>query len=190
MSKLLTGDPASCDSSLSNKSVLLQLISCGGSASFRAMKTVPVVRQQPPCTAARKSTTGSSLHKGVLCKTAATAAAAAAEDQEEDADMISCMSENPRFGNLQAEEKEYFSGSIVEERVRQVEPIGLKRSNSYTEERFGYAKTPRIKISLVAPLLCYPVRLGRSGTASSPQFLTPGSLLNDQNCSSCRMSTT
>lgn len=132
------GDPASFDSSLSHKSVLLQLISCGGSASFRAMKTVPVVRQQPPCTAARKSTTGSSLHKGVLCKTAA--AAAEEEEEEEDADMISCMSENPRFGNLQAEEKEYFSGSIVEERIRQVEPIGLKRSNSYTEERCSKAE--------------------------------------------------
>lgn len=134
VAKLTTGDPISFQSSLSRNSVLLQFITCGGSASFRATKTVPVVRQQqPPCMAARKST-GSNLHKGVLCKTAAKAA------EDEEAEMISCMSENPRFGNLQAEEKEYFSGSIVEamgdERV-QVEPTRLKRSNSYNEERLA-----------------------------------------------------
>lgn len=92
------------------------------------MKTVPVVSQQRPplCMAARKST-GSNLHKGVLRKTAAKA--------EEEAEMISCMSENPRFGNLQAEEKEYFSGSIVEERAQVDQHMGLKRSNSYNDER-------------------------------------------------------
>ncbi|KAF7135309.1 hypothetical protein RHSIM_Rhsim08G0009300 [Rhododendron simsii] len=140
------GDPISFESSLSRNSVLLQFISCGGSASFRAMKTVPVVSQQrpppPSCTAARKST-GSNLHKGVLCKTAAKA--------EEEAEMISCMSENPRFGNLQAEEKEYFSGSIVEERV-QVEPVGLKRSNSYNEERCSS------KAEVVETVECEPKR--------------------------------
>ncbi|KAL2490132.1 Uncharacterized protein Fot_43424 [Forsythia ovata] len=57
---------------------------------------------------------GGTLHKGVVCKAAAKVAVH--EDE-----MISCMSENPRFGNLQSEEKEYFSGSIVEERI-QVEP--------------------------------------------------------------------
>lgn len=98
---------------------------------------MPVVSQQrpPSCTAARKST-GSNLHKGVLCKTAAKA--------EEEAEMISCMSENPRFGNLQAEEKEYFSGSIVEERVQVDQPTGLKRSNSYNEERLVMMLTPHI----------------------------------------------
>ncbi|KAL0344371.1 UNVERIFIED_CONTAM: protein UPSTREAM OF FLC [Sesamum angustifolium] len=83
--------------------------------------------------AARKSSggSGSNLHKGV-CKAAAKVAV-----EEADEMIIGCMSENPRFGNLQAEEKEYFSGSIVEglatERS-QVEP-GLKRSSSHNEER-------------------------------------------------------
>jgi hypothetical protein len=63
-----------------------------------------------------------SLHKGVLCKSAVMVA---------EEDMIRYMSENPRFGNLQSEEKEYFSGSIVEA-VREgrvvAEPV-LKRYN-------------------------------------------------------------
>lgn len=146
------GDPISFESSLSRNSVLLQFISCGGSASFRAMKTVPVVSQQRPplCMAARKST-GSNLHKGVLRKTVAKA-------EEEEAEMISCMSENPRFGNLQAEEKEYFSGSIVEERV-QVEAVGLKRSNSYNDERCS-------KAEVVETVECEPKR-EKAGAAAA-----------------------
>ncbi|PSS36705.1 Protein UPSTREAM OF FLC like [Actinidia chinensis var. chinensis] len=115
------GNPIAAESTArQGNSVLLQLISCGGSASFRA-KTV-----QPPCTAARRS--GTSLHKGVLCKTAAAA---------EEVEMIGCMSENPRFGNLQGEEREYFSGSIVEAMGEERERVGprLKRSSSFNEER-------------------------------------------------------
>ncbi|GFY94052.1 UPSTREAM OF FLC protein [Actinidia rufa] len=123
------GDPVAPESppSLGN-SVLLQLISCGGSASFRA-RTV-----QPPSTAARKS--GASLHKGVLCKTAATAVTA------EEVGMIGCMSENPRFGNLQGEEREYFSGSIVEAMGEEGKRVGprLKRSSSFNEERSSKAE--------------------------------------------------
>ncbi|CAL5323882.1 unnamed protein product [Camellia sinensis] len=126
------GDPVTTESTLSRGSVLLQLISCGGSTSFRG-KTVPVVKEQspPPPLPPRKSGTATSLHKGVLCKTAAKVVVVEEE-------MIRCMSENPRFGNSQGEEKEYFSGSIVEssmaeERV-QVQP-GLQRSSSYNEER-------------------------------------------------------
>lgn len=51
--------------------------------------------------------------------------------------MIGSMSENPRFGNLQADEKEYFSGSIVEAITAariEVAP-GLKKSSSHNEER-------------------------------------------------------
>ena len=69
-----------------------------------------------------------SLHRGVLCKSAAMVG---------EEDMIRYMSENPRFGNLQAEEKEYFSGSIVESMSEDrvvAEPV-LKRSNSFNEER-------------------------------------------------------
>ncbi|KAL6993125.1 hypothetical protein U1Q18_011243 [Sarracenia purpurea var. burkii] len=135
------GDPVPAElSPVSRNSVLLHLISCGGSASFRG-KSVPVLRQQPPATGAIRRSSGANLHKGVLCKTAAAGkklvAAAAVEEEEEEEEMISCMSENPRFGNLHAEEKEYFSGSIVEsiaEKRVQVES-GLKRSSSYNEER-------------------------------------------------------
>ena len=60
----------------------------------------------------------------------------------EEEDEIKYMSENPRFGNLQAEEKEYFSGSIVESMATddraQVEPSSLKKSSSYNEERLVY----------------------------------------------------
>ncbi|KAL3818904.1 hypothetical protein ACJIZ3_004809 [Penstemon smallii] len=115
---------------LSRNSMLFSLIACGGSASFR--KSVP---PPSPCTAARKSGSGGNLRKGVVCK-----AAAKVVGEEEDEDMIGCMSENPRFGNLQAEEKEYFSGSIVEsmsteEKLRVNVESGLKKSNSYNEER-------------------------------------------------------
>ncbi|XP_057461731.1 protein SOSEKI 2-like [Actinidia eriantha] len=119
------GDPIAAESTArQGNSVLLQLISCGGSASFRA-KTV-----QPPCTAARRN--GASLHKGVLYKTAAAAA---------EVEMIGCMSENPRFGNLQGEEREYFSGSIVEAMGEERERVGpsLKRSSSFNEERSSKA---------------------------------------------------
>ena len=63
--------------------------------------------------------------------------------EEGDSEIVNCVSENPRMlGNLQAEEKEYFSGSLVESmkanRVAfQGEPV-LKKSNSYNEERFGF----------------------------------------------------
>ncbi|KAL2550734.1 Serine/threonine protein kinase [Forsythia ovata] len=69
---------------------------------------------------------GGSLHKGVVCK----AAAKVAVDEDE---MISCMSENPRFGNLQTEEKEYFSGSIVEERI-QLE-YAIKHAKSFLQSQ-------------------------------------------------------
>ncbi|CAI9780938.1 unnamed protein product [Fraxinus pennsylvanica] len=119
---------------LTRNSVLLSLIACGGSGSFRKSVPAAFVKQPTPVTVARNGG-GGGLHKGVVCKAASKLAV------EEDA-MISCMSENPRFGNLQSEEKEYFSGSIVEsmsieERI-QVEP-GLKKSSSHNEERSSMA---------------------------------------------------
>ncbi|KAL6575997.1 hypothetical protein OROHE_000468 [Orobanche hederae] len=123
------GDPVGVEPLLSRNSMLLSLIACGGSTSFR--KTVPPSPQA--CTAARKSggDVGGNMRRGVVCKAAAKAAT------EEDEMMIGCMSENPRFGNLQAEEKEYFSGSIVESIANErteIEP-GLKKSSSHNEER-------------------------------------------------------
>ncbi|PIN17966.1 hypothetical protein CDL12_09371 [Handroanthus impetiginosus] len=129
-STLSDGDPVGNEPMLSRNSMLFSLIACGGSGSFR--KNAPP--GLPPCAAARKSCSGGNLHKGVVCKEAA--AAAAAKEEEE---MIRYMSENPRFGNLQAEEKEYFSGSIVErmnyEEKRTGVGNGLKRSSSYNQER-------------------------------------------------------
>ncbi|KAK4366773.1 hypothetical protein RND71_014653 [Anisodus tanguticus] len=144
------GDRVAAESLLSRNSVLFQLISCGGSVSFRGKSTITTelpqhnVKQQqptplpsPPCTVvvSRKSSCSScaSFHKGVLCK------AAAKSNVEE----IKYMSENPRFGNLQSSEKEYFSGSIVEsmtteERTTRVDPQ-LKKSSSYNEERSSKA---------------------------------------------------
>ena len=54
-------------------------------------------------------------------------------------EMINYVSENPRFGSLMSEEKEYFSGSLVESMKAnragsEVEPV-LKKSNSFNEER-------------------------------------------------------
>ncbi|GMJ03902.1 SOSEKI2 [Hibiscus trionum] len=124
------GDPvANASASGRNSSVLLQLIACGNLAVNKA-KNMPSVKQPvvAPNNVVKKS---ENLHRGVVCKSAVKAA--------EDDQMISCMSENPRFGNLQAEEKEYFSGSIVESmnsenRVVVDQPL-LKKSNSYKEER-------------------------------------------------------
>ncbi|XP_074369391.1 protein SOSEKI 2 [Apium graveolens] len=131
------GDIVGTESILSRNSVLYNLIACGGSVSFRGKSKVPIVKEQEEL--GRKS---SSLHKGVL-KNAAAAKVAVVEDEDDhDQDVIRCMSENPRFGNLQSEEKEYFSGSIVEaicedERIKAV-PM-LKKSNSYNEERSSKA---------------------------------------------------
>ncbi|CDP01423.1 unnamed protein product [Coffea canephora] len=144
------GDPVGNEPLLSRNSMLFQLIACGGSLSFRGNtngKNVPDLKQlqqPPPATTTTAATPAgarrsncSDLHKGVLCKSAAAGYKAAAAMEEEDE--IKYMSENPRFGNLQAEEKEYFSGSIVESMATddraQVEPSSLKKSSSYNEER-------------------------------------------------------
>ncbi|KAL2240213.1 UNVERIFIED_CONTAM: Protein UPSTREAM OF FLC [Sesamum indicum] len=129
------GDPVGSETLLSRNSMLLSLIACGGSVSFRKTVAPPVVKQAlPPCVAARKSNGGGSgdIHKRVVCKAAAKVAV-----EEADEMIIGCMSENPRFGNLQAEEKEYFSGSIVEGVATERSQVeaGLKRSSSHNEER-------------------------------------------------------
>ncbi|KAL3613411.1 hypothetical protein CASFOL_042674 [Castilleja foliolosa] len=120
--RLEDGDPAGNEPMLNRNSMLFSLIACGGSGSFRKTCLPPL---PPPSTAApaRKSFAGG---KEVICK------AAAAEDDE----MIKYMSENPRiFGNIQSEEKEYFSGSIVE--AIGADEIGpaLKKSSSFNQER-------------------------------------------------------
>ncbi|XP_043722462.1 protein SOSEKI 2 [Telopea speciosissima] len=107
--------------------VLLQLIACGSSVATKGLKNTPCLKHQSS-TNVRKS---SNLHKGVLCKSAT-------KIMEEEETEIKFMSENPRFGNPQSEEKQYFSGSIVEsmteDRVLPVESA-LKKSSSYNQER-------------------------------------------------------
>ncbi|CAN8298994.1 unnamed protein product [Cochlearia groenlandica] len=102
-------------------SIWLQMISCGH-----------IAKQYAPSLNNSRQKEETNLRKGVLCKNIVKKTVV--EDERE---MIKFMSENPRFGNPQAEEKEYFSGSIVEsvshERVTR-EP-SLRRSNSFDEER-------------------------------------------------------
>ncbi|KAK4791095.1 hypothetical protein SAY86_031508 [Trapa natans] len=107
---------------LGTNSVLRQLISCGSMA-----RAVP------------KSDCNSSDHRCDLLKGAVYKNAAKTTLVQDEATMILYMSENPRFGNLQSQEKEYFSGSIIDS-IRDdhdgtiTGPV-LKKSNSYNEER-------------------------------------------------------
>ncbi|CAI9109384.1 OLC1v1009198C2 [Oldenlandia corymbosa var. corymbosa] len=150
------GDPL-----ISRNSMLFQILACGGggvggSLSFRGkhFSAGKQQHQQPPppspppkaagvvMVARRRRSSCSDLHKEVFCKSLMNNNNnnnSKKMNVEEDDDEIKCMSENPRFGNLQSEEKEYFSGSIVdsisnEERLHVV-PSGLKKSSSYNEER-------------------------------------------------------
>ncbi|KAK9134326.1 hypothetical protein Syun_013656 [Stephania yunnanensis] len=119
-----------------NSSVFLQLIACGSSS--RPIKAPP----HQISNVGRKSNVNISsscgdLHKEVLCKSAKNSGNCYNRSDEDDA-MINCMSENPRFGNPQSEDKEYFSGSIVEamaEEGRVLTESTLKKSSSYNQER-------------------------------------------------------
>ncbi|PON54992.1 Protein UPSTREAM OF FLC [Parasponia andersonii] len=130
----------------SRNSVLLQLIACGSSAVAKA-KSSPCVKPAPAVNVelcrgqamkrGNNMRSMSDLERGVVWKNAVKMA-------EDDQDMINYISENPRFGNLQSQEKEYFSGSIVEsmtdERAAAAAAAAsavsvLKKSNSYNEER-------------------------------------------------------
>ncbi|KAJ4946687.1 hypothetical protein NE237_014275 [Protea cynaroides] len=108
--------PAAEPTMVARNKVLLHLIACGSSVATKGLKNTPCLKHQSS-THVRKS---SNLpQRGSLCG-----------DQ--------FLSENPRFGNPQSEEKEYFSGSIVEsmteDRVLPVE-ASLKKSSSYNQER-------------------------------------------------------
>ncbi|OIV98424.1 hypothetical protein TanjilG_16751 [Lupinus angustifolius] len=118
-------------SGASRNSVLLQLIACGSSGvdaknEPRRVSNVGTTNRIDKCV--------ERTEKKVLCE----------------AEMINYVSENPRFGNLVSEEKEYFSGSLVESikanRVgSQIEPV-LKRSNSYNEERRSKLGMEEVKV--------------------------------------------
>lgn len=90
-------------------SMLLQLIACGSAAGSAKCRAEP-----------RRS-----------CGLVSRLASSAGADEEEAGGELS-----RRFGHLAVEEKEYFSGSIVESSGRATPlPSSLKRSNSYNEER-------------------------------------------------------
>uniref|UniRef100_A0A1D1Y8F3 Non-structural protein NS3 n=1 Tax=Anthurium amnicola TaxID=1678845 RepID=A0A1D1Y8F3_9ARAE len=144
-------DPAEEPCHQPRGSFLLQLIACGSSAAMKGRCGLPkaaaaaaAVPPPPPAsssstpnTSGRKS--AGSLHKGVLCRAAAATTRAAAV-VEEDENVINYMSENPRFGNPLREDKEYFSGSIVESMTESRAATAttgpcLKKSSSYHEER-------------------------------------------------------
>jgi hypothetical protein len=47
-----------------------------------------------------------------------------------------CLSENPKLMNLRLEDKEYFSGSLIETKLKEADAHNvLKRSSSYNDER-------------------------------------------------------
>lgn len=116
---------------MTRSSALFQLITCGSSTAIKE-RNASTKKYLMPNMGARKSNSNSSnLHRGVLCKNIN-----AIKMSEEDE--INYMSENPRFGNPQSEEKEYVSGSIVEsitEQDRVATESSLKKSSSYNEER-------------------------------------------------------
>ncbi|XP_038997938.1 protein UPSTREAM OF FLC-like [Hibiscus syriacus] len=120
-------EPVGTESAPSRSSVLLQLIACGNLAVNKA-KNVAIMKQ-PVVQNKAVVKKGENLHRGVLCKCAVKKVV------EDDEMIIEQLSENPRFGNLQAEEKEYFSGSIVESMNSEKPEPMLKKSNSYNEER-------------------------------------------------------
>lgn len=102
-------------------SVLLTLLACGTGSARRNPSPGPAA---PAEVLGGGSGRINSVQQGVVVRRAM-------EEEE-----IRYMSENPRFGNLPAVDKEYFSGSIVEAagEDHRAQP-GLKRSASYKEER-------------------------------------------------------
>ncbi|CAN8256746.1 unnamed protein product [Cochlearia groenlandica] len=148
------GDPV--DHGSVRGSIWLQMFSCGHIGSVRnAMNS--------------RGKEENLLRKGVLCKNVVKKTV-----EEDEREMIRFMSENPRFGNLQAEEKEYFSGSIVESvsHERVTEETGLRRSNSFNEERLIVDKTKEVKKKeersmMVKVKYCIPRRKSSSCLMSS-----------------------
>ncbi|XP_021713527.1 protein UPSTREAM OF FLC-like [Chenopodium quinoa] len=136
------GEPAVSTSLTRNSTVLLQLIACGG-GGIAAPQDKAKDKPKPnvgsnrnfnfsmkssfmPCLKQQLSTRAvSTSNKAIPLRVKAGATGneqppcsinqeVSKECEDEDMMMVRYMSENPRFGNLQSEEKEYFSGTIVE----------------------------------------------------------------------------
>ncbi|XP_021752597.1 protein UPSTREAM OF FLC-like [Chenopodium quinoa] len=136
------GEPAVSTSLTRNSTVLLQLIACGG-GGIAAPQDKAKDKPKPnvgsnrnfnfsmknsfmPCLKQQLSTRAvSTSNKAIPLRVKAGVVGderqpcsnnqdVTMECEDEDMMMVRYMSENPRFGNLQSEEKEYFSGTIVE----------------------------------------------------------------------------
>lgn len=112
----LTTEPGHDPAQIRTNSVFLQLIACGaGAASGKG--------------SGRKSS--GTLHRGVVSRLAA--GRVGLEDE------LGRVSKNRRCIGLSVEDKEYFSGSIVEEGHRAAPEPALKKSNSCNEERYYFS---------------------------------------------------
>ncbi|KNA02742.1 hypothetical protein SOVF_215800 [Spinacia oleracea] len=102
---------------------------------------VKPVERQPPCSNYCKAGDHDHDDRVVVSK----------EYEDEDMMMVRYMSENPRFGNLQSQDKEYFSGTIVEamsthhlhthssSSCSHLHPPVFTKSSSYNEQRSSKA---------------------------------------------------
>lgn len=134
------GDPVG-EPGQTRNSVLLQLIACGsvsvkgraaggsggGSGGGGLLKAAVA---SAAAAAAGASSLAGGRRGGASNKGSVSRFASRAGEEDE----LRCVSENPRFGHPTLEEKEYFSGSIVEG-TRAPPGPSLKKSNSYNEER-------------------------------------------------------
>ncbi|KAG1334547.1 putative protein UPSTREAM OF FLC [Cocos nucifera] len=134
------GDPAG-EPGQTRNSVLLQLIACGsvsvkgraaggGGGGSSGGGLLKAAVSSAAAAAAGASSLASGRRGGASNKGSVSRFASRAGDEDE----LRCVSENPRFGHPPLEEKEYFSGSIVEGSRGPPGP-SLKKSNSYNEER-------------------------------------------------------
>ncbi|KAH9623741.1 hypothetical protein KSS87_015110 [Heliosperma pusillum] len=149
------GDPHS--TALTRNPVLLQLIACGGAKpkginkvghknnnfNFNMRSTlIPCLKQQLSTRVSmRNNLVGKREGDGTTCGCKMEKSEVELRSKKEvldDQDMIMLryMSENPRFGNLQSQEKEYFSGTIAE-------TMSHHHAQSFTSESgFDQGHTP------------------------------------------------
>ena len=133
----------------SRNSVLLQLIAWRSSALAKAKSSSCV----KPSGSAMKRGIGNN-NSGMFCKSDIGKrvlwknAVKMVVDEDQDHDMINYISKNPRFGNLQAQEKEYFSGSIVEPRVRRWES-NSQGSHLFDWWEFDFNQFKSMRIRLI-----------------------------------------
>ncbi|CAL9054683.1 unnamed protein product [Musa banksii] len=111
---------------LTRNSVLLQLIACGSAAlKGRSNPSGGMIKAAATSASPVEERRRNWRHRGVVSRLASRAG---------EEDELRRDSDNPRFCHPLIEDKEYFSGSIVEGSRGPSEP-SLKKSSSYNEER-------------------------------------------------------